>query len=174
MLVMFSPSSSSSTESLYRDHHSWLYCLLRRKLGNAADAADLAQDAFVRLIIKPRLFDTSSGARAYLSVMAKGLCIDLWRRREIEQAWLETLAESAGDAPCVEDQAMVLETLFQIDAMLGRMPRNVSAAFVMSMIYGYSGAEIAQHLGVSDRMVRKYLSTAMLHCLEGELREQVQ
>ena len=168
---MFSQTSHSFTESLYREHHSWLYSFLQRKLGNAADAADLAQDAFVRLIVKPRSFDSNSGARAYLSVVAKGLCIDLWRRREIERVWLETLAESTSDAPCVEHQAIVLETLFQIDAMLGRMSKNTSTAFVMSMVYGFSGLEIAEHLDVSDRMVRKYLGNAMLHCLEWELEQ---
>ena len=40
--------------ALYRDHHGWLYGWLRRRLGNAADAADLAQDAFLRLLIRPR------------------------------------------------------------------------------------------------------------------------
>lgn len=169
---MLPPDSTlpNSIHSLYCNHHSWLYNLLRRKLGNAPDAADLAQDAFVRLIIKPRSFDSHSGARAYLSAMAKGLCIDLWRRREVEQVWLQTLAESASDAPSVEEQAIILDTLFQIDAMLGRLPKNAASAFVMSMVYGYSGEEIAQELGVSDRMVRKYLAKAMMHCLEWEAR----
>ncbi|MCW5618761.1 MAG: hypothetical protein KIS65_06080 [Nitrosomonas sp.] len=34
---------------LYTDHHSWLYSWLRRKLGNACDAADLAHDTLLRL-----------------------------------------------------------------------------------------------------------------------------
>src|ERR1700756_5510846 len=38
---------------LYEDHHCWLQGWLRRRLGNAADAADLAHDAFLRLILKP-------------------------------------------------------------------------------------------------------------------------
>ncbi len=76
---------------LYRNHHGWLFGLLRGRLGNTFDAADLAQDAFVKILVRPRDFDTFDGARAYLSVVARGLCIDYWRRRQIEQAWLETL-----------------------------------------------------------------------------------
>ncbi|MGK9563787.1 sigma factor, partial [Salmonella enterica subsp. enterica] len=35
---------------LYRDHRSWLESWLRRRLGNAWDAADLSQDTFVRVL----------------------------------------------------------------------------------------------------------------------------
>ncbi len=77
-------------ETLYTDHHGWLQGWLRRRLGDACNAADLAQDTFVRLIVRPRSlhFDSGSQARAYLSTIARGLVIDHWRRRELEQAWL--------------------------------------------------------------------------------------
>ncbi|WP_066737312.1 sigma factor [Cupriavidus sp. D384] len=40
----------STIESLYCDHHSWLKGWLHRRLGSAEQAADLAQDTFVRLL----------------------------------------------------------------------------------------------------------------------------
>ncbi|MEG7360112.1 MULTISPECIES: hypothetical protein [Pseudomonas] len=48
----------------------------------------------MRLLLKPasRGFSSPVDARAYLRTMARGMCIDLWRRREVEQAWLDTLA----------------------------------------------------------------------------------
>ena len=81
---------SLSVETLYTDYHSWLHCILQRRLDSRDDAADLAHDAFIRLLSKPRHLNHHT-ARAYLSRMARGLCVDLWRRREIEQAWLDTL-----------------------------------------------------------------------------------
>ena len=39
-------------QTLYSTHHSWLNRWLRSRLGNAADAADMAQDTFVRLLQK--------------------------------------------------------------------------------------------------------------------------
>ncbi|MET0266644.1 MAG: sigma-70 family RNA polymerase sigma factor [Duganella sp.] len=154
-------------ELLYSDHHGWLYSLLRRRLGNSADAADLAHDAFFRLLLKPRSFDSFSGARAYLSTAARGLCIDLWRRREIEQAWREALAAQPEAVACsAEQQAIVLESLAAVDAMLRRLPANVASAFVMAMVLEMSDKEVAAQLGVSDRMVRKYVAQAMLHCMQ--------
>ncbi|KAB0622073.1 TrbI/VirB10 family protein [Castellaniella defragrans] len=85
--------AAQQIHTLYSDHHAWLQGWLRRRLGNAADAADLAHDAFLRLIIKPapRGFDSHGEARAYLRAMAQGMCVNLWHRREIEQAWLDNL-----------------------------------------------------------------------------------
>jgi RNA polymerase sigma-70 factor (ECF subfamily) len=39
--------------ALYTTHHGWLQGWLRKKVGNAFDAADLAQDTFVRLLTAP-------------------------------------------------------------------------------------------------------------------------
>ena len=45
------PRSSPATPStLYSTHHGWLHNWLRAKLGNSFDAADLAQDTFIRVL----------------------------------------------------------------------------------------------------------------------------
>jgi len=151
---------------LYRHHHGWLYGLLRRKLGSEGDAADLAQDVFVRLLVKPRQFDGESGARAYLSTMARGMCIDLWRRRDLEAAWLAALAAKPEiTEPSPEQRALIFEALRQVDAVLRQLPSKTADAFVMAMVYGMSDADIATRLGVSDRMVRKHTARAMLQCM---------
>lgn len=153
-------------EQLYHDHHRWLVRWLRRRLGCSETAADLAHDAFVRLLRRPQEFDSFDGARAYLSTMARGLCTDLWRRREIERAYLEALAASPQPlAPSAEEQSAVIQALDEIDAMLCRLPEKAASAFVLAMVLGMTDAEVAREIGVSDRMVRKYVARAMLHCL---------
>lgn len=155
-----------SVKDLYNDHHGWLFKWLRWRLGNAADAADLAQDAFVRLIVKPvpTAFETPVQARAYLRMMAQGMCTDLWRRRDIEQAWLEALsAQPESYAPSPEHHAVVIETLMEIGAMIDRLPEKVRKAFVMAQIQELPTPKIAEALAVSHRMVQKYLAQAMLH-----------
>lgn len=154
-----------SCEQVYVDHHGWLEGWLRQRLGSAADAADLAQDTFVRLLTRPREFDSFEGARAYLSTMARGMCVDLWRRREIEQAYREALtAQPEPIAPSAEQENAVIEALAEVDAMLRRLPEKAARAFVMAMVLEMTDKEVARELGVSDRMVRKYVARAMLHC----------
>ncbi len=164
-------ASSPEFESLYCRHHPWLQGWLLRRLGNAADAADLAQDAFLRLLQVPRHFATPPQARSYLRSMANGLCVDLWRRRSIEQAWLETLAaQPEALAPSAEHQAIVLQALNEIDAMLRALPVKVARAFVMAVAGDMTHKEVARELGVSLRSVTSYVAQAMLHCLQLEAR----
>ena len=159
-------TANQRLEALYHHHHGWLKGWLRRRLGNANDAADLAQDAFLRLLIRPVPLHTAPQARQYLRTMANGLCVDLWRRREVEQAWLDALAASPeAAAPSAEDRAIVIESLCRIDAMLARLPDKVATAFVLSQLHGLRYREIAERLEVSERMVKKYMARAMLHCV---------
>lgn len=163
--IAYHTGSRSSFGQLYRQHHPWLQGLLRGRLGCGDTAADLAQDAFLRLLNTPRHFDSDEGARAYLSRMAKGLCVDHWRRLDIEHAWQETLAVH-GEArlPSVEHEQIVIETLCEIDRMLERLPEKVATAFLGSQLQGKPYRQIAVELGVSERMVKKYMAQAMLQC----------
>jgi RNA polymerase sigma-70 factor (ECF subfamily) len=158
---------------LYLDHHAWLKNWLQRRLGNAADAADLAHDAFLRLILKPapRGFDGVGEARAYLRAMAQGMCINLWRRREVEQAWLDTLAAYPEQfAPSAERQAIILEALHEMSALLLDLSPKAARAFLLVCVCEMSSSEAAQELGVSSRMVRKYVAQGMLRCMQSEAR----
>lgn len=159
-------TESGALATVYAQHHGWLKALLLRRLGNDSDAADLAQDAFIRLLLKPRNFDSNSGARAYLSHVAKGLCVDLWRRRSIEQAWLEAQAEvEIPLCPSAEEHHLVLDALCRIDAMLAQLAEPVAQAFVMSQLEGYSYREIAIKLECSERTIKRYMKQAMLQSL---------
>ena len=62
--------------TLYSNHHGWLQGWLCKKLGNAFDAADLAQDTFIR-ILSSRDIAAIKEPRAYLTTVAKGLVINL-------------------------------------------------------------------------------------------------
>jgi RNA polymerase sigma-70 factor (ECF subfamily) len=151
---------------LYVDHQGWLNGWLRRQLGCSQKAADLAQDTFVRVLTKDHGLEAIREPRAYLHTIARGLLINHWRRRQIEQAYLEAIAlQPEAVAPSPEDQALVVETLMQVDAMLARLPGKVRRAFLLSQLHGMTYATIAVELGVSERMIKKYMAQAMLHCL---------
>ena len=65
------PSSHLSVQRLYSDHHGWLKNWLRGRLGNAADAADLAQDTFLRLLARREQLEIAT-PRAFLRTIARG------------------------------------------------------------------------------------------------------
>ena len=89
-----SPIHAAHLSTLYSEHHGWLYGWLRGKLGNRAEAADLAQDTFLRLLGKREAAPLRE-PRGYLATIARGLLIDRYRRQALEQAYLEALAQQA-------------------------------------------------------------------------------
>lgn len=151
--------------ALYSEHNSWLQGWLRKKLGCMFEAADLAHDTFVRIAVQSEL-EHLREPRAYLTTVAHGLMVNQLRRRKLEQSYLEALAQvPASDMPSPETQAMLLETLLEIDTMLDGLPAKVRVAFLILQLEGASHAEIAQRLDVSVSSVRKYIMRALAHCL---------
>lgn len=152
--------------TLYADHHGWLNAWLRRKLGCAFTAEDLVQDTFLRLLVRPRALDGDRNPRAYLTTIAKGLVIDHWRREDIERAWLAAMMDRPATLhPSAEHQAIIIETLVEVDRILAALPDKPRAAFLLAHLHDLTYAEIGARLQVSERMVKKYMAQAMLHCL---------
>ena len=160
--------------ALYRDHHGWLCGWLYKRLDCSELAADLAQDTFVRLLSSSgqKQFDSAAAARAYLRTAAKNLCITLWRRQEIERAWLETLAEQPEQcAPSAERQAIVLQALQEVSALLQSLPAKTARAFLLAEVCQMTDDAVGRELGISGRMVRKHVARAMLACLNLKARQ---
>lgn len=165
LTLPISAQHSHTVGQLYGEHHGWLLSWLRLKLGSAHLAADLAHDTFLR-VLTARAGVSILQPRAYLCTIAHGLAVNHWRRQDIERAYLDTLATMPlALAPSPEEQMLVLEALHAADAMLARLPAKARCAFLMHQLDGCGYAEIAVELGVSERMVRKYMAQAMLHCL---------
>ena len=159
-----SQTPSCNIEMLYADHHGWLSNWLRRKLGNHFDAADLAQDTFVR-VLRSRNAHEIREPRQYLATVARGLMVDLFRRREIEHQYLEALAALPQPVwPSPESRALVVEALIEIDAMLAGLGPRVRLAFLLSQCDGLTYPQIAEQMNVSLRSVNKYMARAMEHC----------
>ena len=161
-----SSSGQPHLHTLYAEHHDWLQTWLRNKLGCLFTAQDLAQDTFLRLVVRPREFDAGQNPRAYLTTIAKGLVVDHWRRAEIERVWVAAMLERPeATQPSTEHQAIVLETLIEVDRILATLADKPRQAFLLAQLHELTYAEIGARLGVSERMVKKYMAQAMLHCL---------
>lgn len=155
-----------NVETLYGEHHGWLLGWLRRRLGHAGDAADLAQDTFVRVLGRPRDVDGLREPRAWLTTIAQGLVVDHVRRRALERACLEAIAAlPEPQAPSPENRLLLVEALLRIDAMLDGLAPKARSAFLLSRLDGLGYAEIAQRLDVSLSSVEKYMASAIRHCL---------
>lgn len=136
------------------------------QLANAAEAADLAHDTFVR-VLQRRQAKALLEPRAYLRTIARGLVIDLWRHRDIERAWLETLAQlPESEVPSPETSALAIEALLAIDRLLDALPTRTRTIFLLAQLDGLPCPRIAEQLGVSLSTVEHDLSKALRHCYQ--------
>lgn len=152
--------------SLYRAHRGWLESWLRRRLGNAWDAADLSQDTFLRVLASAQPIAQMQEPRAYLVTVGKRLLVNFHQRRSLEQAYLNALATlPEASVPSPEQRWRVLETLQALDELLDGLPVLVRRAFLWSQLDGLGYREIAERLDVCERTVKRYMAQAYEHCL---------
>ena len=155
---------SNTVEVLYLDHHNWLTGWLRRRLGCPHSAADLAQDTFMRLL-SARETPSIAEPRAFLTVVAKRVLFNHYRRQDLERAYLQALADMPEQlAPSEEERAIILQTLMELDQLLDGLPTPVKRAFLLAQVDGLSYADIGAQLGVSIATVKRHLNKAALRC----------
>ncbi|KPH65940.1 MULTISPECIES: RNA polymerase sigma factor [Novosphingobium] len=153
---------------LYLTHKRSVQDYLTRKLRDPVLAADLTQDAFVRIAESGRL-DTIGNARSYLYRTAHNLAIDHVRkpeRRYTEHADDERIANVPEDIPAVDDTVAARQTLERLHDVVGELPERTRHVFVLNKIEGLSYAETADRLGISESSVQKHLRMALAHAIK--------
>lgn len=135
---------------------------MRRPAGSVHGAEDIASEAFVQLAQYGKLEQVRE-PRALLTTIAKRVLFETWRRRDLEQAYLETLAQAPHPTyPSPEERALIIEALVAVEAALDSLPVKARRAFLYSQLDAMTYAEIAKALGVSASMVRQYMTQALL------------
>ncbi len=129
----------------------------------------MAQDTFVRLLLSERkgpFIPSLLKPRPYLATVARRVMIDSFRRRALEQAYLQALAmQPEAHAVSPEEKLLMVEALHAVDAMLDGLGRKVKQAFLLSQLQGIAYKEIATRLDVSVSSVTQYVAKASEHCL---------
>lgn len=149
---------------LFGDHHSWLLTRLHARLGCRHDADDMASETFAQVVALP---DPSgiNEPRALLTTIAKRLIFASWRRRDLERAYLEVLAQQPlAHEPSAEEQAQALQALSALDRILDGLSPIGRSAFLYSQLDNLTYAEIGQRLGISAPRVHQYVVKALSLC----------
>lgn len=157
----------NSVETLYAQHHRWLGQWLRMRVSNRADADDLVHETFLRVLLAQSRLQTETihEPRAYLATIARRLVANFYRRQTIEQAYAEALTAVPADAiPSLEAQALIKESLFELDRMLDGLGPKAKQAFLMAQFEDMPYADIARQLNVSLRSVKYYIARALAQC----------
>jgi len=152
-------------ESAFIRYYQELILYLNRSLGDRQAAADVTQEAFLRLLDR-KAEEPIEQPRAFLYRTAVNLSIDWHRRGRVRRSEeLETLdRENCLDERCPEEAASHQQQLQMLQRALAELPEACRRAFVLRKVDGCSHVEIAELLGISRDMVEKHIVNAMKHC----------
>lgn len=144
----------------FRDDYRWLRGWVGRKVDCTHNAEDIASETFVQVLNFRDIFAVQA-PRALLSTIARRIMFEGWRRRNLERAYRENLADHA-DAfhPSPEEQLVVIEALVAVDRLLDGLSSNAKAAFLHHQLDGMTYQQIAGQLGVSVSRVQQYMVQA--------------
>ena len=151
---------------LVRDYSGLLYRVALSLLHNTAEAEDVVQDAFVRVLERERELACIAEIRPWLVRIAWNLALDRIRKRRPDQ--MEDLfAATLISVEVPADQA--LAEVQQIDAVMRAiktLPRLEKQALLLSAMDELSTAEIAAILGKTESSIRSLLFRARAHLRE--------
>lgn len=149
------PMTEAEFEAFHARTCQPLWAYLRRISGDPAQADDILQESYLRLLRHPPAPDRDERERkAYLFQIATNLMRDRWRARERERSALERLLSLW---PTRSEPAGVS---LDMGAALDRLPPRDRALLWLAHVEGYDHREIAKVLGLQEGSVRVILFRA--------------
>jgi RNA polymerase sigma factor (sigma-70 family) len=154
-------------ERLFSEHAGPLEAFFFRRVRQRADAAELAQEVYARML---RVADMESihNPEAYLYTVASNLAKEHARQEPSDERVVDVddpiIQEQLAELPPFVGQLDTEQRIKRLREVLPQLSAKCHAAVILQYWHGQSYEEIAQRLGVSTNMVKKYLTQALAHC----------
>jgi RNA polymerase sigma-70 factor (ECF subfamily) len=173
LLAELRAGSEEAFAWLIAHYHQPIYSLLARTVQNRADAADLAQEVFVKVFRGVRNFHGESSLRTWIYRIALREASNQrrwWvRHRQQEVAIEQEITESDSSSPIrlkemlVDpaespfDAAVHAETRARVEAALAKVPEPFRTTLILRDIEGFVYEEVAEMQGVNLGTVKSRL-----------------
>lgn len=153
---------------LAADYGNDLIRFIAKRLGSAADARDLAHEAYIRLLRVQRR-DLIRNPRAYLYRIAANILYEFELKKKADAVALTQWSQyhTADTEPGLTEhnvEALLLRK--RIEAVLSQLSPKCRACLILCRRDGMTYEEIAARIGISPSMVKKYLALGLRHCRE--------
>lgn len=131
-------------ERTFRLHHRLVFRTAYRITGNAADAEDVLQTVFLRLLRRTAESDAMENEESYLRRAAINASLDVIRSRQSNPT-VELV-----DVPGDRAEGEVAELRHELGRALSKLQPRSAEIFALRFIEGMSNLEIARMLGISQ------------------------
>jgi RNA polymerase sigma-70 factor (ECF subfamily) len=162
-----SESAPLSVKEIVGRYHVTLLGFLRQRLRQSEDAADVAQETYIRMM----QYEGSRVVQSPSSLLfriAINVARDLGRseqvRRVRDQCQFDELELDSG-RPGPEREVAAAQDLDVLYAAIDGLPPKCRQVFLLSRMNEMTYPEIARHCGISVKMVEKHISHALAACM---------
>jgi RNA polymerase sigma-70 factor, ECF subfamily len=160
-------------EHLYRSHSRRVYALCLRMVGNATEAEDLTQEAFLLLLRKIHTFRGESAFSTWLHRLAANLVLMRLRKKSPPVISIEANPDPDENAGSPTIDVGVPDLLLEgsidrinLERCIKQLPAGYRTMFVLHDIQGYRHNEIAEIVGRSVGVSKSQLHKARMRLRE--------
>ena len=154
-------------ERLFAEHRRALQAYFYRRIRKKSDVADLTQEVYLRML-RVGNSEAIRNPQVYLYAVASNLVKEhaILDRRDARHLDIDEVSvqQSLGDLPSLDSTIDASRQAERLRAAVDRLPLNWRTAVVLQCRYSLTYQEIADHMGVSSSMVKKYLAQALTRC----------
>ena len=163
----------AGSEGLYSRYAGPILGFTTRMLGNRAEAEEIAQEVFVRLIVRAEQYDGRAPVASWLFAIAANACRDRLRvSRRSGSVPLEAVPEPPSADPSAESAVLGAERARRVRRALALLSQEQREALILARYHELPYVEIARTLGITEGAVKTRIYRAMetlkSHISEGE------
>lgn len=160
--------NTDAFEALVKEHEKLVYNLALRMVSNPDDAADMAQEAFVKAFRNLRSFKGDSKFSVWLYRITANVCTDFLRSKSRRQTLSLTVEEDGEEAELSvpdlngmpEDKLMQNLARDAVARGLDLLPEDCRAVLILREVNGLSYSEIANALKLEEGTVKSRIFRA--------------
>jgi len=158
-----SSDRAAEVSQLFREHNRALVLFLASRLKDVQAAREVAQEAYVRVLELENL-GAVGFLRSYLFKVAGNLAIDRMRQQQ-SRARLDRITDFDDFLDNLQPERTVIarEELAFLGRVVGELPAKYQQAFRLHRLEDQPFEEIARQMGLKERMVRRYVTNALLY-----------
>lgn len=174
LLARYRAGDVGAMDLLVDRHAGAVYAFVRRFLGEGANAEDLTQEVWLRVLRHADQFDGRSQLTTWLFTVTRNTCIDWLRRQQRRSARLEApAAEPDGEAcaldavvapgPPIVERVARRELSALVEGALGELSPSQREVFLLREQTDLSFHQIAALLEVPRETVKSRMRYALAH-----------
>lgn len=162
ILTLTSNGDTGSFRELFNRYHEKIFVQINKRLHDADEAKDVAQEVFLYLWINRGKLPSLEDFDSYLYVVVRNKVISFFRKNTSRIAGEKFLLDGIYQLECSSEEITLAKELkHHIEEAVNELPVTMKNCFHLSRTEGKKNSEIAMELNISEQTVKNNISEAL-------------